>query len=82
VTLQYGGIKAVSILTCQLADGYTIAPSSANAVFFGTLTISFTSSWAFHVNVDVNAASDLNLTLFNQRPQLGVLDVTAIGGGC
>jgi hypothetical protein len=80
VTLQYGGIRAVSILTGQLADGYTIAPSSANAVFFGTLTISSTSSWAFHVNVAVNAASDLNLTLFNQRPQLGVLDVTAIGG--
>ena len=81
VTLQYGGIKAVSILTGQLADGYTIAPSSANAVFFGTLTISSTSYWAFNVKVNVDAASDLNLTLFNQRPQLGVLDVTANGGG-
>jgi hypothetical protein len=80
VVLEYGGIQAVSILTGQLADGYTIATSSANASFFGTLTISSTSYWAFHVNVNVNAASHLNLTLFNQRPQLGVLDVTAPGG--
>lgn len=81
VTLEYGGIKAVKILAGQLADGYTITPSSANAVFFGTLTISSTSSWAFHVNVTVNAASHLNLSLFNQRPQLGVLDLTSTNGG-
>jgi hypothetical protein len=32
-TLEYGGIQKGDLLTGQLADGYTVAPSASNAVF-------------------------------------------------
>jgi hypothetical protein len=80
VTLRYGGLKVVDILAGQLADGYTVAPSSPNAVFTSHITINSESYWAFHVNVNVNSASHLKLTLDNLHRNLGVLDVTSNGG--
>jgi hypothetical protein len=82
VTLEYGGINEINIVTGQLANGYTVAPSSPNAVFNSILNIDSNSYMAFHVNVSVNSASHLNLTLFNGKPQQdhAVLDVTSTGG--
>jgi hypothetical protein len=79
-TLEYGGILNGDILTGKLADGYTVAPSSSNAVFTSYLTIVSNSYMVFHVNVDVNSAGRLNLTLFNEHPQDdAVLDVRSKG---
>ncbi len=78
-TLSYFDIKGIDVLTGQLADGYTVAPSSPNAVFTSAISISSDSYWAFHVTVDVNSASHLNLSLDNLRPQLGVLVVNSNG---
>jgi hypothetical protein len=80
VTLRYGGIQVVDILTGQLLDNYTVAPSSPNAVFNSNIDIFSNSYMAFNVNVDVNAASHLNLSLNNLRPQLGDLVVKSNGG--
>jgi hypothetical protein len=81
-TLSYFNIGLIDLLTGQLADGYTVAPSSPNAVFTSTIDIFSNSYWAFHVTVDVNAASHLNLSLYNQQPQKdagGVLVVNSNG---
>jgi hypothetical protein len=78
-TLSYFGIGLIDVLTGQLADGYTVAPSSPNAVFTSNIDIFSNSYWAFHVTVDVNAASHLNLSLDNLHPQLGVLVVNSNG---
>jgi hypothetical protein len=84
VTLTYGGIPTLDIYTGQLADGYRVAPSSPAARFTSNITIDSSSYWAFYVNVDVDRASHLNLTLFNRQPQKdagGGLDVTERGVG-
>ncbi len=68
--LTYGGITNVYMLTGQLADGYTVMPSSPNAVFTSNLAIDSNSYMAFHVNVYVDSASNhLNLSLSNAKSQ-------------
>jgi hypothetical protein len=82
VTLTYGGIPSLVIVTGQVGDLYTVAPSSPNAVFTSAITIDSSSYYAFQVNVEVTRASHLNLTLYNRHPQEdggGVLDVTTRG---
>jgi hypothetical protein len=69
VTLEYSDIQGIDILTGQLADGYTVAPSSPNAQFTSNISIFDPFSTAFHVTVDVYSASHLDLTLVNERPQ-------------
>jgi hypothetical protein len=78
VTLTYGGVGSVEIHTGQEADTYTVAPSSPNATFTSSITIDNSNSfWGFRVNVTVDAASSLNLTLNNKNPIDGaVLDLT------
>jgi hypothetical protein len=78
-SLTYGGVQQIDMLTGQLLDVYTVTPSSPNARFTSAIDIFSNSSVGFHVTVDLNAPSDLNLTLYNQRPQLGVLVVNTNG---
>jgi hypothetical protein len=66
VTLEYGGIGTVNIFTGQMADTYTVKPSSPNAVF-PTLGIYSISNWSFCVTVFVPSGSDLNLTVANEN---------------
>ncbi len=80
VTLFYGGVAAVTVDAGQLADNYTVAPSSASAVFTSSILIDSFSNTTFHVNVTVNAASHLDLHLVNEHPQDGaVLEVISNG---
>ncbi len=86
VTLYYGGVQGIDILAGQMADAYTVKPSSSNAVFTSSLWIDSISNWDFRVNVSVNSASDLNLTLVNENAYhnpteawASVLDVTSEG---
>jgi hypothetical protein len=79
-TLSYFDIGQIDLLTGQLRDGYTVAPSSPNAVFTSNINLFSNSNIAFDVTVDVNAPSHLNLSLNNLHRQLGVLVVNSNGG--
>ena len=70
----------------QMANYYTVKPSSSNAVFTSSLWIDSISNWDFRVDVAWNSASDLNLTLVNENAYhnpteawASVLDVTSEG---
>jgi hypothetical protein len=79
VTLSYGGVGQIDLLTGTLTDGFTVAPSSPNAVFTSSISISSDSVKAFQVTVDVNAPSHLNLTLGDLHADIGVLVVNTSG---
>ena len=80
VTLAYGGVATVDINTGQLADGYTVAPSSFGEVFTSAIFITSDSYMAFHATVDVNPASHLNLEFINENLKVNaVLDVVSTG---
>jgi hypothetical protein len=79
VTLSYGGVGQIDLITGRLTDGFTVAPSSPNAVFTSNIIISTDSLKAFQVTVVVTAPSHLNLTLGDLHADIGVLVVNTNG---
>jgi hypothetical protein len=72
VTLNYGGVGHVDIVTGTLADQYTIEGSQPDAVFASKIDITSDSQVSFRADVFVNSASHLNLGLYNGVSQFPV----------
>jgi hypothetical protein len=78
--VQYIGTPLV-IFTGQLANTYTVAPSHPGAHFNSPVVIEdLFSSAGLSVTADMDAASGLDLRLFNKNPATGKLFISAPGG--
>jgi hypothetical protein len=84
VTLYYGDVGTVSLVTGQLADTYSVTGSS----FTSQINITDFSDDSFQTNVDVNSNSHLNLHLSNDtshtarvvlNPSSGAAQTTTTG---
>jgi hypothetical protein len=74
MTLFYGNVGTVSLVTGQLADTYSVIASQPGVSFPSQINITDFSNDFFHTNVTVDSGSHLNLSMINDTDRTGLIE--------